>query len=598
MNDFLIRLKQRKLVQWGIAWVAFAFALLQGIDIVATRFDWPGAIERYLIMALVIGFFVVLVLAWYHGERGAQRVGGTELLIITLLLAIGGGLVWRFGSAAKAPRVTQAATSTMSGVAHASTLDAMPAPAMSIPEKSVAVLPFVNDSGNKDQRYFSDGLSGDLITALSQFAGLKVINRDSAFQFRDSKDSVKLIAQKLGVAHLLEGSVQRQGGEVRITTTLVNAADGSILWSQRYDKPYKDLFELQDDITHSVADALKAKLLTAPGAMVQSDRPPSGSLAAWSDFQQGEFYLNRVTQEDTHEAIKYFTDAIHSDPHYALAYTGLATAWADLAGNYLDPGEAKQAWDKAGAAVRRALSLNPDSAAAHSAHAFILSGAHFDWKGAEAEARRAVQLAPNDAAAKRGLAESLATLGHPAQAVALLRQAVTTNPLCAWCYAYMALYLPALNQLQQASQAIHKAIELQPGNALFRGFLAVIDTRRGNATAALKVAKGLPPGHWRDLTLAMVLQIGPDRAAADAALQTLIVTQAGNSAYQIAGVYALRRDPDSMFKWLDRAWINRDGGISFLLISPSILRYKNDPRFAAFCKKVGLPTTTDAKAMP
>ena len=598
MSEFLARLKQRKLVQWSLAWVAFAFALLQGIDIVATRFDWPGVIERYLILALVIGFFVVLVLAWYHGERGAQRVGGIELLIIALLLAIGGGLIWRFGSAAKAPRVTQAAISAMPGVAHASTLDAMPESAMSIPEKSVAVLPFVNESGNKDEQFFSDGLSDDLITALSQFGGLKVISRNSAFQFRDSKDSSAKIGKLLGVAHLLEGSVQRAQDEVRITATLVNATDGTVLWSQRYDKPYRDLFKLQDDITHAVADALKAKLLTAPGAVVQSDRPPSGSLAAWNDFQQGEFYLNRFTQQDTHKAIGYFTDAIHADPHYALAYVELATAWAQLAGNYLDPGEAKPAWDKASAAVRTALSLNPDSAAAHSAHAFILSGAHFDWKGAEAEARRAVQLAPNDSAAKRGLAESLATLGHPAQAVALLQQAVTTNPLCAWCYAYMALYLPAVDQLQQASEAIHKAIELQPGNTLFRGFLASIEAGRGDAAGALQAAYELPPGQWRELTLATVLQIGPDRAAANAALQTLIAKQAGTSAAQIAVIYAMRRDPDNMFKWLDRAWKNRDGGIGFLLTNPWALRYKDDPRFAAFCKKVGLPTTTESKALP
>jgi serine/threonine-protein kinase len=299
-----------------------------------------------------------------------------------------------------------------------------------------------------------------------------------------------------------------------------------------------------------------------------------------------------------HKAISYFTDAIHADPRYALAYTELAFVWANLAGAYLDPGEARHAWERASAAVRMALSLNPDLAAAHSAHAYILSGAHFDWMGAEAEARRAVQLAPNDAEAKLGLAESSATLGHPAQAVALLRQAVTTDPLCALCYFYTALYLPSLGQLQEASGAIHKAVQLQPNVTLFRGFLAFMDARRGNAAAALKVANGLPPGQWRDMTLAMVLQLGPDRAAANAALQTLIANDAGTSAYQIAEMYALRRDPDSMFKWLDRAWENRDGGIGYLLTSPPVLRYKDDPRFAAFCKKVGLPTTTEAKALP
>ena len=599
MNEFFARLKQRKLVQWGIAWVAFAFALLQGIDIVATRFDWPGAIERYLILALVIGFFVVLVLAWYHGEQGRQRVGGTELLIIALLLAIGGGLIWRFGVTAKTPGVTQAATPAMPDMAHAGTRDAMPGPAMSIPEKSVAVLPFVNESGNKDEQFFSDGLSDDLITALSQFGGLKVISRNSAFQFRDSKDSSAAIGKRLGVAHLLEGSVQRARDEVRITATLVNATDGTVLWSQRYDKPYRDLFKLQDDITHAVADALKAKLLTTPGAVVQSDRPPSGSLAAYNDFLQGKFYSERSsTESDLRKAIGYFTDAIHADPRYARAYAELAIAWGGLAGNYLDPVEAAQAWDKASEAVRAALSLDPDLAAAHSAHAFVLEAAYFDWMGAEAEDKHAVQLAPNDPAAKRGLAASLATLGHPVQAIVLLRQAVAADPLCAECYVGMAHYLSSIGEFPEAWSAIHKAIQLQPGKGWMTIWLAFIDTLRGNATAALQVANGLPQGHWRDMMLAMVSQIGPDHATANAALQTLIDKQAGTSAYQIAEIYALRRDPDNTFVWLDRAWKNRDAGIAYLLTDPLVLRYKDDPRFAAFCKKVGLPTTTESKALP
>jgi TolB-like protein len=133
----------------------------------------------------------------------------------------------------------------------------------SIPAKSIAVLPLSNESGDTSEQYFSDGLSEDLITALSQFAGLKVISRNSSFQFRNSKDTSKIIGEKLGVAHLLEGSVRRAGGEVRISATPVNATDGSTLWSQHYDRPYQDLFALQDDITHAVAAALKAKLLAS-----------------------------------------------------------------------------------------------------------------------------------------------------------------------------------------------------------------------------------------------------------------------------------------------------------------------------------------------
>ncbi|MGH8216641.1 MAG: hypothetical protein ACREPZ_13245, partial [Rhodanobacteraceae bacterium] len=229
-TGFLARLRQRKLVQWALAYVAFAFALIQVADVIAQRFGWPDQVEKLLILALAIGFLVALVLAWYHGERGAQKVSGTEIVILALLLAIGGGLLWRYERVSPSTsRMDVAQRNQLTTTTNA------PAQAIPIPAKSVAVLPLSNESGDKDQQYFSDGLSEDLITALSQFAGLKVINRDSSFRFRDSKDSVQAIGEKLGVAHLLEGSVRKLGDEVRVSAELVNAADGSTLWSQHYD---------------------------------------------------------------------------------------------------------------------------------------------------------------------------------------------------------------------------------------------------------------------------------------------------------------------------------------------------------------------------
>jgi TolB-like protein/Tfp pilus assembly protein PilF len=605
MAEFLARLKQRKLVQWAIAYLAFGFALLQGADIVAQRFAWPASIERLLILVLAIGFFVVLVLAWYHGERGAQRVGGTELLIIALLLAIGGTLIWRFGPAA----ATGSGHSNTAGADSAVAIpdstkparvagSALPVHASSIPEKSVAVLPFVNEGGDKDRQFFSDGLSENLITALSQFAGLKVINRDSSFRFRGSRDSVQAIAEKLGVAHLLEGSVQQQGGEVRITATLVNAGDGSVVWSQRYDKPYKDLFKLQDAITQSVADALKAKLLAAPGAVAQSDRPPSGNLAAYDAFLRGEFYAKRITTEDEQKAIGYYADAVALDPHYARAWAGLAKARTTLAGYFLSGPQRARELDKARAAIRTALSLDPELAVAHAARAYLLWGTELDWTGAEAEARRAAQLAPNDADANRQLAVILAALGEPRQALDLLQKVLATDPLCARCFANMAAYQLSLGRFEESSQAINEASHLQPGDPSILWHVVFNDVARGDAAAASRTARGIEPGTWRDLGMAFASQIGPDRATADAALQRLIDTQAGYAAYQIAEIFALRKDPAALFAWLDRAWKNRDGGIGLLLTDPLILRYRNDPRFAAFCRKAGLPSTTDAVAMP
>jgi serine/threonine-protein kinase len=473
----------------------------------------------------------------------------------------------------------------------------MPVPSLpSAPDKSVAVLPFANDSGKADEQFFSDGLSEDLINTLSQFAGLKVISRNSAFQFRDSSDSSKVIGQKLGVAHLLEGSVQRAGDEVRITATLVNASNGSVLWSQRYDKPYKDLFALQDAITQSVADALKAKLLTAPGAVVQSDRPPSGNLDAYAAYQHGIAYDALATEAGTRRAIKAYTEATRLDPRYAAAYAKLSLDWLFLPVQYASA-DAVPAIAKARAASRTALALDPDLAVAHLARGYLLQDVGMDWRGAEAEAQRALQLAPNDALTQAFVATVAATLGNNRRSVELAHPRIAADPRSATGYYGLSAYLTALGRLDEARQAIEKTIALQPQGAANYELLATIDILSGDPEAALAAAKRELPGPWHDIAMALALQVGGDRATADAALNTLVTRYADTGPYQIAEVYALRHDPDNMFKWLDHAWTARDPGISNLLSDPLVLRYSNDPRFASFCKKIGLPTTTDAVAM-
>ncbi|HXD37893.1 MAG TPA: tetratricopeptide repeat protein, partial [Rhodanobacter sp.] len=530
------------------------------------------------------GFFVALVLAWYHGERGAQRASGTELLILALLLAIGGGALWRFG------KVPQAATPIAPVAASGSSTVAT---TTAIPDKSIAVLPLVNGSGNRDEQYFSDGLSEDLITALSQFAGLKVISRDSSFQFRHSQDSSKVIGEKLGVAHLLEGSVRRAGGEVRISAELVNAADGSTLWSQHYDRPYTDLFKLQDDITQAVADALKAKLLSTPGAVVQSDRPPSGNLDAYNAYLRGITYSAGFNEADFRKAIAAFQQAVAVDPRYARAYAALSLAQARLGAGYLSGKAQQQAYDNARATVGQALQLDPASAAAYLARGYLEAFCEFTWSAALADFQHALLLAPNDGDTKYLLGSLLGTLGQPDRALDLTQQALATNPRNGnWHYG-LSQYLLAAGHPDAAERAIRAAIALQPGSSGFHEQLAILQILRGDATAALQTAQQEPPGVWRDFATALALQIGPDREAADAALKTSIDRYADNGSYQIAEVYALRKDPDNLFKWLDHAWATHDPGVSLLLYDPLILRYQHDPRFAAFCRKVGLPAPGD-----
>jgi TolB-like protein/Tfp pilus assembly protein PilF len=461
---------------------------------------------------------------------------------------------------------------------------------------SIAVLPLANESGEASQQYFSDGISEDLITALSQFPRLKVIGRTSAFQFRDSKEDSRSIGAKLGVAHLLEGSVRRSGEMVRVSAELIDTADGSTQWSEHYDQPYKDLFALQDEITRAVAGALRTKLLPGEQAAAQSERPPGGSLEAYNAVLRARFYVQRSSEVDIRKAIDSFTQATQLDPRYALAWSGLSYGWTDLGAYYLEVAPAQDAYAKAREAADRALALAPELAAAHRARGNLLQNADFDWRGAEAEFRRALALAPNDASAKAQLGDQLATLGELEPAIQLTRDALASDPLRAFEYSRLASYLSGLNRLDEAEHAIRRAIELAPAADWWHAQLAIIEIQRGHAQAALAAAQQEPPGPWHDLALTLARQIGGDRSGADAPLSTLIEKRGGFAAYGIAEVYALRNDAKATFEWLDRALSNRDNGITGLLYDPFILRYKDDPRFATFCRKVGLPVPGKALA--
>ena len=630
---FFEELKRRHVVRVAIAYVVAGWLLVQVATQVFPFFNVPNWAVRLVVILLAIGFPVAVAFAWIYeitpegirrteaadspgarSEHQSREIGRklNTLIIAVLVLAVA-LLGWRLlvlrhasnaaslaasatsspGGAQRNPGTTSHATPDYAAGAAASGLQVA---AQSIPKKSVAVLPFANESGQKDQQYFSDGLSEDLINALSQFAGLKVISRNSAFQFRDSNDSSAEIGKLLGVAHLLEGSVRRQNGEVRISAQLVNAADGTVLWSQQYDRSYKDLFALQDAITKAVADALEAKLLAAPGAVVQSDHPPSGNVDAYTAYLRGVTEYAHLNEAGTQQAIDAFQHAVAIDPHYAAVWAALSRAWTRMGGVYQGGTAQQQAFAQARRASERALQLAPDLAAAHSARSY-LAHAEADWSGARAEAQRALQLAPNDGDAKYLYGEVLVALGQCGRAVDLVRQALVTDPRNGNWYYVLSQYLACDGRMADAQRAIQTAIALQPQGSAFHEWLATLAILRGDAKAALAAAQQEPPGPWHDIAIALALQIGPDRAAADAALKKLIAQYADLGSYQIAEVYALRKDPDNMFKWLERARTNRDPGISNLLYDRLMLPYRHDPRFAAFCKKIGLPATTDAVVM-
>jgi len=578
VGEFLERLRQRKLVQWALAYVAAAFALLQGVDIVAQRFGWPESAERTLIIALAIGFFVALVLAWYHGERGVQRVSGTELLILALLLTIGGAIAWRI-----APGARDAVPATAKNADPAKT-DAATS-AFSIDEKSIAVLPLANTSGDPGNEYFSDGLTEELISVLGKIPDLKTIGRSSSFHFKNSKDDSRTIGERLAVMNLLEGSVRKQGDRVRIVVDLIKAADGRELWSETYDRELKDIFAIQSEIATAVVEQLKLKLL---GAQPRSDAAPASvNLAAYNALLQGQYFIARFTEADQRRAVGYFEEAIRADPKYPLAHALLSRAWRTLGAAFvLSAEDIDQAYARARESAQNALALDPNLSEAHNALGWVHVTPDFDLPAAETEFRRAAALAPRDARPVQALAYLLAAFGRLDEADTLNRQAIALDPFYVASYLALARDQMTRNQLDAAEATLHKALELQSDASHVYAYLAGVDLQRGNAAAALRDAMLEPEGFWRDYAVTLARQAQGDRAAADTALHAFVEKYGHGGAYQAAIVYAYRKAPDEMFKWLDTAFAERDSGLTQLMVTPFVLDYRGDPRMTAIAGKL------------
>jgi len=282
-------LRRRKVVQWGVAYVAAAWGLLQGLAYLSSVFQWPAHLQRPATVAFIVGLPIVLVLAWYHGDRGQQRVSGRELSILTVLLLIGGGLFWWVGQMPYEPP----ATSSPSSEATRFTDDAS--------SLSIAVLPFVNMSEDKNNEYFSDGISEELLNVLVRVDGLGVASRTSSFGYKGSTLGTAEIAKALKVNHVLEGSVRKAGNSVRITAQLIDAVNDRHLWSETYDRELTDIFAIQEEIANAIVDALRSQLgqskIAATAVTVRAD---TDNLEAYQLYLKArELFIARKNLEES-----------------------------------------------------------------------------------------------------------------------------------------------------------------------------------------------------------------------------------------------------------------------------------------------------------
>jgi TolB-like protein/Tfp pilus assembly protein PilF len=449
-------------------------------------------------------------------------------------------------------------------------------------DQSIAVLPFADMSAAKDQEYFADGMSEELLNLLAKLPELRVIGRTSSFQFKGHNEDLRKIGETLNVAHILEGSVRKSGEKVRITAQLIRASDGSHVWSESYDRKLGDIFAVQDEIAGEVVKALKLTLLRTT---VKPSRPADPE--AYNLVLQGRFFLERRGQKDLERAARNFNQARERDPGYAPAYAGLSRAYAQQADAGFVPHT--DGFRQARAAAMKALELDPQLADAHLAMGWIQSVYDWDWERADISIRNALDLEPGNAHALRDRGRLAMILGRWSEAIDFITKAIERDPLRAEAYNKLGLALQAVDRDAEAETAFRRALELDPGGASRNYMIGRVLLPQGKKNAALRAMQQETDEGWRLAGLPLAFHALGRRRESDAALATLKEKYAGDSAYQIADVYAFRGESDLAFEWLQRAFDQRDGGITEIKSDRLVRGLVRDPRYKALLTKLKLP---------
>jgi len=588
IDNFFAELKRRNVYKVAVAYAVVAWLLMQISSQIFPFFEIPNWAVRLVVLLLIIGFPIALIIAWAFeatpegikrteaaDAAGQRSRGGAWMYIVLIGAVLSAGLffVGRYTAGRATPQpASEELRRGKQGEATAA-----------IPQKSIAVLPLLNESGDPGDEYFSDGLSEELIAALAQINGLKVIGRSSSFRFKDRHEESKAIGEKLGVSTLLEGTVRKQDDRVRIVAELVNAADGIALWTRTFDRELRDIFTVQQEIARAVAESLKVTLL---GSNEKSAQMASNSVEAHNAYLQAHFHFQRRNIEDYRKAITYFDQAIQFDPNYALAYAERSEAWT-MIGDLT--GQRATAYPKARSDAEKAVEIAPALAEAHAALGWVRFFG--EWKFAEglSELNRAKELSPANPTANDLLARVIVYLGRIDEAERQARQAVELDPLSVATQFNLGRVLFIAGKLDEADAAGRKAAELQPSASSSHRWQVLVAVQRGDGEAALREAQLEPDDGFRPFELALAHYVQGDRKAADAALADLVANGRNGLAYQIAQVYAVRGETDKAFEWLQISFDDHDGGTLGLAVDPLLRGLHDDPRYKNLLAKLGLP---------
>jgi len=601
----LEELKRRNVIRMAGLYLVGAWLLTQVAGTVLPMFDAPAWLPRSVVILLALGFIPALIFAWAFeltpaGLKRDAEVAPEEsiapqtarrmdrMIIVVMALAL---TYFGFDKFVLAPRrevaramETQPAAARQTAAGAAASESSKPADPASRPiptDSSIAVLPFVNMSSDKEQEYFSDGLSEELLNLLAQLPQLRVIARTSSFSFKGKEVDVVTIARALGVANVLEGSVRKSGNTLRITAQLIRAVDSSHLWSQTYDRELTDVFKVQDEIAGEVVGALKVRLLSD---QVITNPHRSANVEAYTQYLLGNNFYDRGNLDGWQSAIGAYRRAIELDLGYGAAYAALARAEGFVADRLGDQAGMDQSFVDA----EKAIALAPDLADGYIARANDRISFRRDWAGAQADIEKALALSPGDSLAHLNYGGLMRTLGRMPEAMAAVRKAADLDPLSSGAWFQMGRLLNGAGDRAGARQALDRALQIAPEAEpahYHRGITSMLEGKHEDALADFRKAGKA----YGNAGIAMAeFSLGHVNEA-QAALDAEISAFAAGAAYQIAEIYAWRGEPDKAFEWLERALVQRDGGLSFIKIDPLMASLRNDPRYAALLEKMRLP---------
>jgi len=591
-RNFFAELKRRNVYKVAVAYIVAGWALSQGIAQVFPVFDVPNWIIRLIVLLIIIGFPIALILAWMFEltPQGIKRTEDVDLVaaaqqpkkrtwifvvIIGALVSIGLFFLGRYSAFNGAPRQDASAARTE---------------AATVSNKSIAVLPFDNLSRDPDNAYFCEGVQDEILTRLAKVADLKVISRTSTQHFKSAPEDLGEIAKKLGVMHILEGSVQKAGDQVRVNVQLVNALNDAHLWAETYDRRLIDIFSVESEIAKAIVESLQAKLTRSEQSSIA--KAPTADPEAYELYLKGRFFWNKRSGVDLRKAIDYFNQAVAKDPNYALAYAGLADSYM-LLPNYGGT-SARESIAPARSAITKALALDDSLAEAH-ASLGLLDTLELRLERAVGDFERAIELKPNYATAHHWLMLGQLSLGRFDQAIAEGKRAIELDPLSLIINADYAWAYACAHRFDEAEKQARKTLEIDPRFFLAHYYLGGILQRKGRLDEAIPEFQKSVELNDDAYSIAMLGQAYARNGQKDEAQKILSrLTDEAKSRYVApyasAVLYLGLGDKERALAELERAYQTGDNNYLFVLkVDPMTDELRGDPRFEALVQKITAP---------